>query len=181
MTTKSALPAFRYHSNPVVTGSVVASDTVCLCCGLTRGYVYVGGVYGAKTEDLDKALCPWCIADGTASSKFEVVFVDSDGSEPVDSPESSEELATRTPGYIGWQGPYWTAHCGDYCDLIAVVGGEELRGLGDEVLKELEADLLQHFRRQGDAFEVLTKDGWAMGYLFRCLKCRRHRLHVDFS
>ena len=39
------LPNFRYHPDPVATGNVVPSDTVCLCCGQARGYIYKASVY----------------------------------------------------------------------------------------------------------------------------------------
>ena len=43
------LPSFRYHpdpiADPIATGSVVPSDTVCRCCGQACGYIYKGSVY----------------------------------------------------------------------------------------------------------------------------------------
>ena len=58
--------------------------------------------------ELDDAICPWCIADGAAHSKFDASFTDDagvGGYEETDSaPESiKEEVAYRTPGFIGWQ------------------------------------------------------------------------------
>ncbi|MCU9953286.1 CbrC family protein [Burkholderia pyrrocinia] len=33
-----SLPAFRYHPDPLATGSVIRSDARCMCCGDARGY-----------------------------------------------------------------------------------------------------------------------------------------------
>jgi uncharacterized protein CbrC (UPF0167 family) len=44
--------------------------------------------------------CPWCIADGTAHSKFGAQF----NEVGVDAaPESREEVQFRTPGFPTWQ------------------------------------------------------------------------------
>ena len=69
------LPAFRYHPDPVRSGSVVASDDPCACCGQARGYLYAGPLYGEETE---ARVCPWCIADGTAHESLGAEFVDSE-------------------------------------------------------------------------------------------------------
>ncbi|WP_274521918.1 CbrC family protein [Burkholderia pyrrocinia] len=45
--TKS-LPAFRYHPDPLATGSVIRSDARCVCCGDARGYVYAGSAQAAS-------------------------------------------------------------------------------------------------------------------------------------
>lgn len=68
------VPTFRYHPDPVASGSVRASPVPCRCCGLARGWLYTGPVYAE--EALDEALCPWCIADGTAAARFGASFVD---------------------------------------------------------------------------------------------------------
>jgi len=65
MASRQPLPSFKYHQDPIATGSVRASDTRCLACGQVRGFIYTGPVY--DTDDLEKAICPWCIADGSAS------------------------------------------------------------------------------------------------------------------
>jgi len=61
------LPDFKYHPNPIATGSIVPSVEVCPVCGESRGLAYDGIPYG--TNDLEH-ICPWCIADGSAHEKF---------------------------------------------------------------------------------------------------------------
>jgi uncharacterized protein CbrC (UPF0167 family) len=68
-----ALPVFRYHPDPVRSGSIKESASVCKSCGRARGFIYVGPVY-AEADDLDDRFCPWCIADGSAAAKFDAYF-----------------------------------------------------------------------------------------------------------
>ena len=72
----SMLPTFRYHPDPIATGSVKVSDAVCRCCEQTRGYIYAASVY-ARDSRRD-SICPWCIADGSAARKLEAMFSDDD-------------------------------------------------------------------------------------------------------
>src|SRR4051794_16064897 len=69
-----SLPTFKYHPDPIATGSVEPSDTQCDCCGKQRGYIYVGPVF--SVEGLYEYICPWCIADGSAHTKFDAEFTD---------------------------------------------------------------------------------------------------------
>ena len=108
------LPDFKYHLDPVRTGAVVPSSTPCACCARTRGYVYVAGVYAG--ENLDERLCPWCIADGSAASRFGASFSDDWRLHKAGlSAEIIAEVTCRTPGYISWQSEAWLHHCDDVC------------------------------------------------------------------
>ena len=108
------LPAFKYHPDPVRTGAVLRSSTACACCGRARGYIYVAGVYAV--DELDDRLCPWCIADGSAASKFGASFSDDWFLRKAALPsEIIEEVTRRTPGYEAWQSEAWLNHCNDAC------------------------------------------------------------------
>jgi uncharacterized protein CbrC (UPF0167 family) len=95
------LPDFKYHPNPVATGSIVPSAEICPVCGESKGFAYDGALYGANEL---KHVCPWCIADGSAHEKFGVEFTDTEGIggygewEKVPK-EILEEVAFRTPGF----------------------------------------------------------------------------------
>ena len=39
------LPIFKYHPDPLKTGSIKPSSAECACCGTSRGYIYAGPVY----------------------------------------------------------------------------------------------------------------------------------------
>jgi uncharacterized protein CbrC (UPF0167 family) len=105
------LPEFPYHPDPVATGSVEESDALCMNCGRRRGFIYVGPVYA--TDELAEALCPWCIADGSAAARFDASFTDV-AELPDDVPaETIVRVMRRTPGFTGWQQEHWMFHCGD--------------------------------------------------------------------
>ena len=53
------LPTFRCYPDPLASGSIEPSETVCACCGQARGFVYVGASYGE--DDYVDCICPWCI------------------------------------------------------------------------------------------------------------------------
>lgn len=72
-----SLPAFRYHPDPLATGSVIRSDARCVCCGDVRGDVYAGPVYAV--DEYEQCICPWCIADGSAHARSDASFTDTYG------------------------------------------------------------------------------------------------------
>src|SRR5690242_9348045 len=121
-----SLPTFKYHPDPIGTGSVVESTVVCPCCGKARGYTYQGPVF-SEHDNLDQCLCPWCIADGSAHEKFDADFTDPDGVGDYGSwdavPQSVvQEVACRTPGFTGWQQERWWTHCGDAAAFLGLAG-----------------------------------------------------------
>ena len=109
------LPNFRYHRNPLATGAIEQSDSVCECCEEARGYIYKASIYSEKAIDV---LCPWCIADGSAAEKFTASFVDDYPLiEAGLNQKIIEEVCRRTPGYISWQQEVWLQHCIDACEF----------------------------------------------------------------
>jgi hypothetical protein len=106
-------PEFPYHPDPRKTGSVVPSHARCAVCGHVYGLAYVGPVFLARGE-LDGALCPWCIADGSAAARLGVEFTDVGDDVPPNVPGKVLDVITqRTPGFSGWQQEHWLYHCGD--------------------------------------------------------------------
>ncbi|MCU1492972.1 MAG: hypothetical protein JWO62_736 [Acidimicrobiaceae bacterium] len=148
------LPVFRYHPDPVATGSVETSTVKCVACEKKRGYVYVGPVY--RQEDSDDNLCPWCIADGTAASKFDAAFTDVGWGVPDDVPASVlDEVSRRTPGFQSLQQDHWLYHCRNACAFLGQIGRRELENIPEAL------DMLLH---ENDRF------GWNE---------RQSREHVD--
>ncbi len=161
------LPYFKYHPDPIGTGMIERSEVVCECCGQARGYVYTGAVY--CVDDVED-VCPWCIADGSAHTKFGASFTDAAGIPGV-SGDVVREVAYRTPGFSGWQQEQWWTHCGDAAQYLGRAGRAELEGLGPETLR-----ILQEFCRMdddewSDVLAVMEKDGSPVTYLFSCSKC----------
>ncbi len=148
------LPVFKYHPDPLETGAFSVDKTVkCDCCQQPTDIYYESPFY--SVADID-ALCPWCIADGSASQKFEGEFQDSASVEGIDCEydddgefshttnpypdEMLDELVKRTPGYRGWQQEVWLAHCNEPCEFIGYVCWDDIKDRLDEFVS-LEDDI----------------------------------------
>jgi len=174
--TKSELPKFKYHPEPIKTCAFKTDKVVvCECCNKKTDVYYSNPFF---SEDEIEFLCPACIKSGEASEKFNGVFQDSFSCDEIEGDEKLKELCTRTPGYCGWQQEYWLAHCGDFCAFIGYVGWKEIEQM--ETVSEIEEDLLKNSDYLvADVKKHLAIDGNMQGYLFKCLICGTHRLHVD--
>ena len=173
------LPFFKYHPDPLGTGAVAASEAFCACCGAARGYIYTANVYCAK--DLHEAVCPWCIADGSAAREFQATFNAGDALAAAGiAAEVIMELAERTPGYISWQQDAWLAHCADACAFLgdatpadaARIAAEHIPVSGGE---DLDADLL------ADIATRYRPGGSPAIYKFQCLHCGAVLFSMDFD
>lgn len=174
VSTRDTLPRFKYHPDPLATGSVRASDTECVCCDEARGYIYVGPAYAV--EEYDKEICPWCIADGRAHAELDVTFSDDagvGGGQWDEVPEAVvAEVTCRTPGFSGWQQEQWWTHCGDAAAFIGAAGRRELETFGDEAVEAIrDSTAISDEREWRRFFAALDKDGSPRAYMFRCLRC----------
>ena len=175
------LPAFRYHPDPVATGSVVPSDAVCECCEQARGVVYTGPVYGPGDV---ASLCPWCIASGEAHERFDATF--NDGTDLHDVPHQVRaEIEERTPGFTGWQQERWLSHHGDACAFLGPAGHSELEAYASaDLVRSLQDDLGWPDDAFADYYGDLGTDGatsTATAYVFRCLHCGTLLGYSDFA
>lgn len=165
------LPVFRYHPDPLATGAIVNETTTCPVCGRDRDYAYRGPFFSVhEVEDI----CPWCIKSGAAARKYDGEFQDGASVEDGASKESIDEVIHRTPGYSGWQQEQWLSHCGECCAFLGQVGWDEIKGLAEE--------LQEDFENGGCSAEMqksLQKGGSPQGYLFRCVRCGKHRFTWD--
>ena len=168
-----APPAFKYHPDPLATGSMKESDETCVACGRARGYIYVGPVYAV--EELVDELCPWCIADGSAARKYNADFTDVGWGVPQGvSAAVLDEVAHRTPGFCGWQQEHWLYHCDDAAAFLGRVGYRDLEQIPGALAMLLDDD------DQTEAFvRSLHADGEVTAYLFRCLACSTHVVYAD--
>lgn len=185
--TKETLPIFKYFPDPVAAGSIIESDNECVCCGRKRGYIYTESP--SCIEELEKCICPWCIADGSAHKKYDAEFSDSTNIGHLASNEWSiitneiiEEVAFRTPGFSGWQQEKWWSHCDDACEFIEVGGYKEIQKYG----KDLEEWFKNQLRSAGckekdmeNYIKNLSKDGSPTAYIFRCRHCGKYGGYYD--
>ena len=122
------LPVFPYHRDPVASGSLRESVDPCECCGEARGILYNGSAY--CVEDV-ASLCPWCIADGSAASKYKAEFVDGffcdSNYEMVDlTREAHEAVFCRTLGFSSFNPVGWWVHCGEPAEYVKRIEPYEL-------------------------------------------------------
>jgi hypothetical protein len=172
-------PRFTYHPDPLATGAVKVSDAPCMCCNRSRGFVYRGSPY-SRRNDLDDAICPWCIADGSAARAFDASFVED--SEEELKPAVQRQLFERTPGYESWQGEFWLCHHDDACEFHGDATREDLNALTEEeetlflaqneFVQDYWTDLKADHDRRASSIGI---------YKFRCRHCGITRLGVDMS
>jgi hypothetical protein len=177
----SNLPLFRHHPDPIRSGSVIGSAVTCRCCGTARGFIYAGPVYAE--DELEDALCPWCIADGSAHEKFDATFVDSEAFAD-DTPEAAVTAITeRTPGFSAWQSERWPSCCGEPAAFLTPAGIEDVR----QQYPHLEGDLMMFIVHElgisGGAarrtLEALRRDQSPTAFVFKCLHCDGFPVYVD--
>lgn len=177
---RSELPTFRYHPDPVTTGSIAdLPGAVCPVCDRSTGWAYVTTPYAIGTHE---DICPWCIADGSAARRFgarfiDVFWFDDDPPAPLD---RLDELAMRTPGFVSWQQEVWQYCCDDACAFLGVASADTLsalsRGDRDEIgIDEAYIDDLRGIEAAG------REPCDAVPFDFRCLHCGRHHVWIDVS
>jgi uncharacterized protein len=175
------LPCFRYHPDPIATGSIAPSDAVCRSCGERRGSIYTGPVY--CVEELHESLCPWCIHDGSAHVTFDAEFTDSAGvgadSGVVVRDAVIEEVAFRTPGFSGWQQEQWLACCGDAAAFLGAAGRRELEKQWPDAIEAIRQTCGLDGPDWKEYFRGLDKKSGPTAYVFRCLHCHRFLGYSD--
>lgn len=168
------LPFFKYHPDPLETGSFEeGEEKICPCCGNKSKVYYSSFPYCSEHVEY---ICPTCISNGEAARKFDADFVQNAEWHGAPDKEKDDELFRRTPGYMSWQGEYWLSCCDDYCAYMGTVGTRELKAMN--IADEVIAEYVQRGAFE-DIGEYLVKDGPMCGYLFKCLHCGKYHLWVD--
>lgn len=159
----------------------MASPQCCQCCQRARGYIYTGPVY--SEQELAEALCPWCIADGSAAERFGATFVDSDAFAADASEAVIAEITERTPGFNTWQTERWPSCCGEPAAFVTPTGILEIRAR----FHQLEGSLMTHsvhdLGLSGGAarqfLESLRRDHSPTVFVFKCQRFDTHPFLVD--
>ncbi len=164
---------FRYHPDPLKTGSFCRGEVVCDCCGNATAVSYSGPIY---SESDGIILCPACIASGKAIETFGGCFTAPDHCDDIGDPDKLAEVCCRTPGYAGIQQECWLSHCGDYCAYVGQVSYEDMT----EKLRREAANTWSERPQRWDFDHVMGSLGLQYeGHLFRCLVCGKHLLYVQ--
>lgn len=182
--TSEPLPLFRYHADPIATGSVAVSDNECVCCEQARGYIYTGPVY--SEDDHENDICPWCISDGSAHVKLGAEFTDPAGvggyGDWQEVPATIyEEVAYQTPGFNGWQQEKWFTCCGDAACFMGRAGYKELLAMGASAIEAIRVESQLDGEEWEEYFKGLEKDDQPTAYVFRCLHCQKVGGYSDFT
>ena len=176
------LSAFRYHPDPIASGSIAASDATCVCCDRQRGFIYAGPTY--CEAELEDALCPWCIADGSAAKKFEANFTDPTCFPDDIPPATIAEIAYRTPGFSAWQSEKWLTCCGDAAAFLEPVGHAEIRARYPQIEGTLMMYIVHELGISGGAatrfLQSLDRDQGPTAYVFACRHCDNKPAYVDY-
>jgi len=172
------LPKFKYHPNPLETGTFKQDETeICDCCEKETEIYYDGGMFA---EDEVVYLCPSCIHTGKASDFFNGGFTDWLDNTDSCSEEVIDEIRKRTPTYSSWQEQKWLTHCNDGCAFVGYVGWDEIKDKLED-FSNLESDLDGFAPNLEFLKKYMRNGGDLQGYLFQCLHCQKYRLHADCS
>ncbi|HWD27577.1 MAG TPA: CbrC family protein [Rhizomicrobium sp.] len=175
------LPVFPYHPDPLASGSIRPSGADCQCCGQARGYIYASSPY--CEAELEDAICPWCIADGSAWRRFRAVFTD-DTLMPRGLPASVvAEITQRTPGFSGWQQEHWLGCCDDAAVFVAPAGFDEIEARHPHAKPALIDYMKTQLGLNEDGaaalYRSLHKDRGPTAYIFQCRHCTNQPAYID--
>lgn len=179
------LPKFKYHPDPIKTGSIILSDNECVCCSKKRGYIYTGPCF--SEEEYDAEICPWCIADGKAYEELGIKFNDEDAFfGKITSSFGGKldekvigEIVCRTPGFNGWQQEYWFKCCNDAATFIGRAGYEEMCDNFSEALDALKESINLEERELEKFLKCLSITTGPTAYVFKCLHCGAYGAYQD--
>lgn len=168
------LPKFKYSPNTYEIDIFEKEEGTCSVCNEKRAMKYTSSFYSVEDPEY---ICPWCIADGKAAEKYEGEFNDYEGIENAESiaKELLLQVSERTPSYVSWQQEVWLTHCNEPCAFIGYADTKTIETL----MEELNDDIENNGYDPEFIKSSLTKDGSLVGYLFQCVHCNQHRLHVD--
>jgi uncharacterized protein CbrC (UPF0167 family) len=184
MTSDLRSPQFTYFTPAAFLAVVEPSSTACDACGQAKGVRYTGPFY-SRTRDL--CICPDCIANGTAATKFNGTFNDIvvEWEGEIVNQEAHragtaivDELLHRTPGYSSWQGNIWMFHCADGAVFHGDAFSEEIDNAADDTRKHWETVNGLKWDR---VMHPDVRDKYMGVYRFDCRHCGLVMLHWDFT
>jgi uncharacterized protein CbrC (UPF0167 family) len=87
---------------------------------VSRGILYAGVVYSCEQV---RSICPWCISDGSAATKFGASFFDADFCDAelkrIEAPaEWHDKVFGRTIGFATFNPIGWWVHCGEPAEYV---------------------------------------------------------------
>lgn len=170
------LPDFPLFPNPIHEGAIEPSAAKCDICRRARGFAYTAGQYGDALETGGVAICPWCIADGSAGAcgiRFNdtTVYPIGGPAQPMNS-DDRELVERRPPGFVTWQASRWLACCGRACVYLGEDDSADLRGRWSAAVPSMFAGEGRNEQEIDQIVEHITRGGSLCAYDFQCQVCR---------
>jgi uncharacterized protein CbrC (UPF0167 family) len=172
------LPNFKYHPDPINTGTITTSDETCGCCGQARGFIYGPAVY--SKHDVP-SVCPWCIDEGKIAEKYDAELSDSHPLYAAGVPDEVViEVSQRTPGYYSIQQEEWLCHCNDACEFHGEARISDLKALTNDGLNLLfDNSYLDENEWKYVLENYVTGDGEFLKFV--CRTCGEIRIGIDMD
>ena len=200
------LPYFKYHPDPISTGSIKKSNRTCESCEEQRGFIYTGSFYSKHSLN---DICPWCIASGFAADKYDGSFISQidlvqviDTREPkrgmskfflslfsVNGSNSDkslranwrEELFYRTPGFSSYQEEIWLSCCDTPCEFRGLATVDDFRKISEEEKLRLfqNSSVCAEYLEELQEGENETKHDYY--FKFVCASCNEIRFLEDLD
>jgi uncharacterized protein len=181
MPAMTPLPTFRFHPEPLRSGSVEPASIVCNACEQPRDHVYVGNCY--VEDDFDGEVCPWCIADGTAHQRFGMTFHEAEPPSGTVDMALVDELEERTPGLCSDSPVTWPWCCDMPMAYVEPAGHAELIArhaeLASMLVPQLEAEAGLTRGNAERLFRKLQRDQPPRAHVFQCLGCEVPRAEIE--
>ena len=149
---------------------------------MATGFIYAGPAY--TEEELEDALCPWCIANGSAHEKFEATFVDSEAFADDAPAAAVDEIMQRTPGFNAWQSEKWPSCCGEPAAFVTPAGSADIQARYPRLEGPLMMFIVHELGISGGAarqtLDGLRRDQSPTAFIFKCLHCDNFPAYIDF-
>lgn len=182
-TVSTGLPFFRFHSEPIKTGSLIQKNHLCECCGTFAYYKYTGPFYSRRAVD---SLCPVCIANGLAARKYDGHFVDpfsvkQSHGQPI-SQEMLDELTCRTPGFHGAQQEIWFCFDGIPGVYLGDFNCKPENFMTEEFWEQVcQTNEMWHERNWFDDMRKFSMTGSVSLHVFKALDSETRSAYFDFT
>lgn len=200
------LPRFKYIADPVRSDIVLEAELgklsdgegdqdVCQCCGSSFKMICFlpfssDSLVNDSSKDVEY-LCPWCIADGRAYSKFKRYFSDP---QPLLKAgvckDAVAEVCERTPGIrpLHFSGTIWKVCCKDACCYHGELTIGEFKRLSKDVRSSISSQnrmtlegLEAHIEKTVESYTEAKCEFSDLSTIheFRCLHCNKVYFELD--
>jgi uncharacterized protein CbrC (UPF0167 family) len=161
------LPDFPLFADPMRERSFKRTNLACGFCGKARGCVYTGTKNGPNEALQSRPICPWCIADGSASRLGITFHLASRSYSDAD----KELLESRTPAYSTWQGVEWETCCGRPCVFLGRAEPGDLRGRWAGAVPSIFSGCQLSAERVEQLIDSMDPESSPCAYVFQCQEC----------